>query len=115
VTGLEQLKVWGALAQLSHLGDGAAMLTRQEVGAHFDSVLDGLKIADSNGLTRIKEIAQEDDGYETAVVFEQVRTPDGNAFMSGPAPTHKPNPSEERQLEMQLQRDAARLRARDDG
>jgi hypothetical protein len=115
VTELEQLKVWGALAQLSHLGDGAARLTRQDVGAHFDSVLDGLRIADGNGLTRIKEIAQDDDGFETAVIFEQVRTETGKIFVTSPAPSYKPTRSEERQLEMQLTRDAARIRARDEG
>lgn len=112
MTGLEQLKVWGALAQLSHGGDDAAMLTRSEAGPHFDSILEGLKLADHHGLTCIQEIAQESDGFETAVIFKQVRTEKGKAFLTGPAPTYEPTRFEERQLEMQLQRDAARIRAR---
>jgi len=115
VTGLEQLKAWGAMMQLVHLGDGPAMLTRLEVGPHFDSILEGLKIAGDHGLTCIQEIPMEDDGFETAVIFKQVRTEKGNAFVGGPAPTYKPTRSEERELEMQLQRDAARIRARING
>lgn len=112
MTGLEQLKVWGALAQLAYLADDAAMLTRAEVGAHFDSILDGLKIADTNGLTYIKEIAQDADGFETAVVIEQVLTVTGKEFLAGQQPLYKPTRSEERQLEMQLQRDAERILSR---
>jgi hypothetical protein len=112
MTGLEQWSAWGALSQISYLGESEATLTRAEIGPYFDNLLAGWQTAHTHGLTRIGEIRREEDGFETSVVFDCVLTATGKAFVDGPAPEYKPTRSEERHAEMELQRNAARIRAR---
>ena len=112
MTELEQARAWAALSQICYLGEREATLTRDEVGPYFDNLLAAWQVAHNHGLTRIREICREEDGFETSVVFDQVLTETGKALVEGRPPQYRPTSSEERHEEMEMQRNAARIRLR---